>query len=390
MITKLDSLTTMQQHQHRLGAAPLRAPQHAHLAPYSVWKLPSLSKTIATHHHHHHPRPRRRRLQHVVATSSSPSSDKTKREVSNPVYRFLGSAAGAIAAELATLPTDVAKTRLQVLPHYRGMIHCLTLTYQEEGVAALWSGLVPALVRQVCYSSLAMVIYEPVRNAFAAAVGSASGSSDDGEVRQPGFAERLMAGGTAGALAITVFNPTEVIKTQLQSATRPAAAMPATAAAATQQTAPSTMLGVIKHVYRGQGILGFWAGLRPNVARTFLVNAAELGTYDQAKQWFVQRVGDNVLAFMGASLVAGVASACISTPADVVKTRLMNQAGGAGHYTGMIHCALTTVRQEGPLALYKGFTPIVVRKVMWCGVFFVCYEEIRNALVKLEGDAEDA
>ena len=30
-------------------------------------------------------------------------------------------------------------------------------------------------------------------------------------------------------------------------------------------------------------VLGLWAGLRPNIARTFLVNAAELGTYDQAK-----------------------------------------------------------------------------------------------------------
>ena len=35
--------------------------------------------------------------------------------------------------------------------------------------------------------------------------------------------------------------------------------------------------------YAVDGIAGFWAGVGPNVMRCFLVNAAELGTYDQAK-----------------------------------------------------------------------------------------------------------
>ena len=32
-----------------------------------------------------------------------------------------------------------------------------------------------------------------------------------------------------------------------------------------------------KQVFAKDGIAGFWAGVQPNVARTFLVNAAELG-----------------------------------------------------------------------------------------------------------------
>ena len=32
-------------------------------------------------------------------------------------------------------------------------------------------------------------------------------------------------------------------------------------------------------------------------------------------------------------------------------------------------------------SLYKGFTPIVVRKVLWCSMFFVTYEQLRAALV---------
>ena len=65
--------------------------------------------------------------------------------------------------ETCTLPTDVAKTRLQTdsVGRYKGsLVACLRSTAGVEGVGALWKGLQPALIRQVCYSSLAMVLFE--------------------------------------------------------------------------------------------------------------------------------------------------------------------------------------------------------------------------------------
>ena len=129
------------------------------------------------------------------------------------------------------------------------MLDCITTTAREEGLGALWKGYVPAVVRQVCYSSLALVIYEPIRNGIC------------GGAEEPTFFQRLLAGGTAGAVSITVFNPTEVIKTQMMSSigeTR-------------------SMTHVVRQVMRQDGITGFWAGYGPNVTRTFIVNAAELG-----------------------------------------------------------------------------------------------------------------
>ena len=84
-----------------------------------------------------------------------------------------------------------------------------------------------------------------------------------------------------------------------------------------------------RSVWSREGLRGFWAGVMPNVARCFLVNAAELGSYDQAKTMIVNSgvLPDGPLAHLAASASAGFASAVISTPADVVKTRLMNQAG---------------------------------------------------------------
>lgn len=84
------------------------------------------------------------------------------------------------------------------------------------------------------------------------------------------------------------------------------------------------------------------------------MNAAELGTYDQTKTMLVPLLGDNALAHLGASSIAGVASACTSTPADVVKTRLMNTAGGTKQYTGVVHAFTTIVKEEGKEHYIKG------------------------------------
>merc|ERR1712087_894908 len=80
--------------------------------------------------------------------------------------RFLSSSVAATFAEILTLPIDVAKTRLQTQSQngtqYRGMVDALVLIYEHEGIQALWKGLRPALIRQVCYSSLSLVLYEPI------------------------------------------------------------------------------------------------------------------------------------------------------------------------------------------------------------------------------------
>eukprot|EP00933_Yihiella_yeosuensis_P006719 TRINITY_DN111484_c0_g1_i1.p1 TRINITY_DN111484_c0_g1~~TRINITY_DN111484_c0_g1_i1.p1 ORF type:complete len:292 (-),score=51.80 TRINITY_DN111484_c0_g1_i1:163-1038(-) len=278
--------------------------------------------------------------------------------------RFVGSAVGAFIAETITLPTDVVKVRLQVQtsaagagPRYSGFADCLVQTAKNEGFPALWKGFTPALIRQVCYTSTSLVIYEPIRECYANLL---KGESSDGK---PNYAQRLAAGGTAGALAISVFNPAEVVKTQVQTS-----------------VTPVSMGEVISRVYAKDGILGFWAGLRPNVTRTFLVNAAELGTYDEAKTRLSPYLGEGFFAHVGASGCAGFVSACVSTPADVVKTRLMNSAGGQQLYSGMLHAGFSILKDEGPAALYKGFLPICVRKLIWCAAFFVSYERIRAAV----------
>ena len=90
-----------------------------------------------------------------------------------------GTAASAAAAGLSealTMPVDVAKIRLQVQNNgpvgdvrYKGMTDCILRTVRNEGFRALFKGLGPALMRQMGYTGISFLLYEPIRNGISPA-----------------------------------------------------------------------------------------------------------------------------------------------------------------------------------------------------------------------------
>lgn len=74
--------------------------------------------------------------------------------------------------QVCTIPLDTAKVRLQlqkkavgdaaVLPKYRGMLGTVATIAREEGMSALWKGIVPGLHRQCLFGGLRIGLYEPV------------------------------------------------------------------------------------------------------------------------------------------------------------------------------------------------------------------------------------
>lgn len=75
--------------------------------------------------------------------------------------------------QICTIPLDTAKVRLQLqkkavagdavaLPKYRGMLGTVATIAREEGLTALWKGIVPGLHRQCLFGGLRIGLYEPV------------------------------------------------------------------------------------------------------------------------------------------------------------------------------------------------------------------------------------
>lgn len=136
-------------------------------------------------------------------------------------------------------------------------------------------------------------------------------------------------------------------------------------------------------IVKAEGLTGLWKGVFPNIQRAFLVNMGELACYDHAKQFVIRSriADDNVYAHTLASIMSGLAATSLSCPADVVKTRMMNQAAqkeGKVLYSSSYDCLVKTVNVEGIRALWKGFFPTWARLGPWQFVFWVSYEKFRK------------
>ena len=84
-----------------------------------------------------------------------------------------------------------------------------------------------------------------------------------------------------------------------------------------------------------QGFKGMWRGWVPSCQRAGLVQLGDLTTYDYAKQKLKNQGGieEGPVLHAMSSAVAGLVAAGMGTPADVIKTRVMNQpvdAAGKG------------------------------------------------------------
>ena len=83
---------------------------------------------------------------------------------------------------------------------------------------------------------------------------------------------------------------------------------------------------------------------------------------------------DNTPLHVLSSICSGfVASACC-TPADVIKSRIMQVNNP---YHGITDCIVRTVNEEGIMSLYKGFYPIWFRLAPWQLIFWTTYEKLR-------------
>ncbi len=74
------------------------------------------------------------------------------------------------------------------------------------------------------------------------------------------------------------------------------------------------------------GIRGLWKGVVPNCQRAALVQVGDLTTYDFVKQGLRRAgVADGPVLHATCSVAAGLVAATLGAPADVIKTRVMNQ-----------------------------------------------------------------
>lgn len=187
----------------------------------------------------------------------------------------------------------------------------------------------------------------------------------------------MLAAAAGDVAACTVRSPFEVVKQRLQSG---------------MYTSAGT---AVSNIMRSEGVLGFYTGYGSLVLRELPFDALQFPLYELLKKQFLKRRATNgkrnVLETWESCTcgsIAGGVSAAITTPLDVVKTRLMTQPVDMPKYKGIIHGIRTIAAEEGPKALMSGIVPRVLWISLGGAIFFGAYETSKKAFMPLVARSE--
>ena len=131
-----------------------------------------------------------------------------------------------------------------------------------------------------------------------------------------------------------------------------------------------------------EGVRGLWRGVGPTVQRAAIITAAQIPSYDHTKHTLLNRkiMHEGIRLHLVASMLAGLVCATVTSPVDVIKTRIMNQSimgNGGKLYTSTFDCLIKTIRTEGLFGLYKGFIPNWLRIGPHTIITFLIFEQLR-------------
>ena len=248
----------------------------------------------------------------------------------------------ACIAETCTYPIDYIKTRMQINSQKKTFLNVSKDIYKSNRKLQIYDGLKPALLRHCVYTMLRINIYENLRE-------------------NKNIENKFLIAGFSGGISQLIASPCDLIKIRYITDMKN-----------NNVSIPKT----IYNIYKENGLLGLWKGGLPNVSRATLVNLGELATYDHSKNLIKKKfhLNDSTPLHVMSSICSGFVSSLCCTPADVIKSRMMQNNSP---YKNIGDCIIKTINNEGILSLYKGFIPIWFRLAPWQLTFWVSYEKMR-------------
>lgn len=161
-----------------------------------------------------------------------------------------------------------------------------------------------------------------------------------------------MAGAGSGIMGAVAGSPFYLIKTRMQSYS-PVFQIGA-------QTHYRSVFHALRTIWVSEGLKGLYRGVDAAVLRTGAGSSVQLPIYNYTKTLIEKfDVPDGPIRHFGASAASGLGVCIVMNPWDVLMTRMYNQKGNL--YKNPFDCLYKTVSIEGPLALYKGFVPHLLR-----------------------------
>ncbi|KAK4987574.1 mitochondrial aspartate-glutamate transporter agc1 [Elasticomyces elasticus] len=286
---------------------------------------------------------------------------------------LLGSIAGAFGAFMV-YPIDLVKTRMQNQRSaavgqrlYNNSIDCFRKVVRNEGFTGLYRGVLPQLVGVAPEKAIKLTINDIVRGKF---------TNEHGGIW---WAHEILAGGSAGACQVIFTNPLEIVKIRLQVAGEVA------------KQKGSERMGAMA-IVRNLGLRGLYKGASACLLRDVPFSAIYFPTYNHLKRDVFgegpqKKLG--VMQLLTSGAIAGMPAAYLTTPCDVIKTRLQVEARrGETAYTSLRHCAATVYKEEGLSAFFKGGAARVLRSSPQFAFTLAGYEVLQGMFPMHEGEED--
>jgi solute carrier family 25 S-adenosylmethionine transporter 26 len=259
-----------------------------------------------------------------------------------------GALAGA-SVDTLLFPLDTLKTRLQSKAGFlkAGGLNETTLI---KGFSKIYSGLSSALVGSAPSAALFFLTYDTMKRNL-------------GDGLSPW--KHMFAASTGEIAACLVRVPTDVVKQRMQVGMMP------------------NLTAASRDVYTNLGLFGFYRGFRMTIFREIPFACIQFPLYEKLKSvWAsysnIPRISPGKAAVCG--MIAGGIAAGVTTPLDVMKTRIM-LSNRQGQSINIKTVFLDILRSEGPKTFFSGIVPRVFWISIGGSIFLGVYEFSQERLL---------
>lgn len=280
-------------------------------------------------------------------------------------FAFAGAACCSITHGALT-PVDVVKTRIQLQPevYNRGMIAGFRQVVAAEGAGALLTGFGPTFAGYFLQGALKFGGYEFWKKTFIGVIGA-----DKAPDYRVGI--YLASSAVAEFFADVALCPLEATRIRLVS----------------QPTFASGLFGGFARLLREEGVIrGFYSGFIPILFKQVPYTMAKFVVYEAAAEAIYNVLptpkeklsnGATTAVNLGSGLIAGIAAAIISQPADTLLSKINKQKGAEGSITSRL---VKLAGELGPRGLFLGLGARIVMVGTLTAFQFAIYGDIKRVL----------
>ena len=257
------------------------------------------------------------------------------------IPRIIDGCIGGALGVTFIYPIDLAKTRLQNqrTGQYKGLFDCLRKTFRSEGLMKMYKGCPLNAALMAPETAIKMTVNDICRRKL---------TGSDGRISMMG---EIVAGGCAGVCQSFVSTPMELIKIQLQDHGRTRG--PLQTSFTGVSPLPESSFSIARSIVKTGGVLSLYTGGWPTIYRNIVFAIIYFPLFANLNSLR----SENVFWWsLSMGWVSASISASLTTPLDVVKTRMQTLKKGVGEetYKGVGEAFYKIMKSEGVMAVFKG------------------------------------